>query len=162
MSSCADCRDLTSLCLRLCIGVQVRAASGPAIACLISWAGHVRRDSLGGSAFINHVNGAACLHSQQCCCSSARGIGGLRNWPCHSARGERPSCLLPFAVRNVSGGSKLAEQEAPADELYAAAAVLLAKWRARAAAMAAAAAGAAGVVLLVVLLLLLLVVVVQE
>ena len=27
------CRDLTSLCLRLCIGVKLRAASGPAIAC---------------------------------------------------------------------------------------------------------------------------------
>eukprot|EP00964_Phaeocystis_antarctica_P067731 scaffold40999_cov66-Phaeocystis_antarctica.AAC.1 len=26
---CADCRDLTSLCLRLCIGVKLRAASGP-------------------------------------------------------------------------------------------------------------------------------------
>ena len=25
----ADCRDLTSLCLRLCIGVKLRAASGP-------------------------------------------------------------------------------------------------------------------------------------
>eukprot|EP00964_Phaeocystis_antarctica_P045866 scaffold26433_cov26-Phaeocystis_antarctica.AAC.2 len=24
-----DCRDLTSLCLRLCIGVKLRAASGP-------------------------------------------------------------------------------------------------------------------------------------
>ena len=28
----AYCRDLTSLCLRLCIGVKLRAASGPAIA----------------------------------------------------------------------------------------------------------------------------------
>ena len=28
----ADCRDLTSLCLRLCIGVKLRAASFPSIA----------------------------------------------------------------------------------------------------------------------------------
>eukprot|EP00964_Phaeocystis_antarctica_P090370 scaffold57808_cov38-Phaeocystis_antarctica.AAC.1 len=33
-TSCyAYCRDLTSLCLRLCIGVKLRAASGPLIAC---------------------------------------------------------------------------------------------------------------------------------
>eukprot|EP00964_Phaeocystis_antarctica_P114953 scaffold78907_cov25-Phaeocystis_antarctica.AAC.1 len=28
-TSRADCRDLTSLCLRLCIGVKLREASGP-------------------------------------------------------------------------------------------------------------------------------------
>ena len=35
-SQVRDCRDLTSLCLRLCIGVKLRAASVPAISCLIS------------------------------------------------------------------------------------------------------------------------------
>ena len=33
-----ECRDLTSLCLRLCIGVKLRAASGPSISYRVGWA----------------------------------------------------------------------------------------------------------------------------
>ena len=52
----------------------------------------MRRDSLDEYAFIRKANGGlpgqpAMSLLLQCCCS-ARGIGGLRNWPTCSSRGE--------------------------------------------------------------------------